>query len=66
MDVRPQFLQPFLVRNSKPLLLIDDKQSQRLESYGLRQKCVCSDDDIDTTIPNSGTNLFRLISWYEA
>ena len=44
---RPQVLEPLLVLDAEPLLLVDDDQAEILEVHVLRNQPVRADDDVD-------------------
>ena len=47
VDLAPQLLDPLLVRDAEPLLLVDDQQAEVAELDVLRQQAVRADDDVD-------------------
>ena len=47
----PQFLEPLLVDDAEPLLVIDDHEPQLAEVHVLLQHPVRADDDVDDAVP---------------
>ena len=48
--LRAELLQPLLVRDAEPLLLVDDQQAQVLERHVLAQQPVRADHDVDLAV----------------
>ncbi len=66
VDAVPEPLEPFLVGDPEPLLLVDHQKAQVGEGHVLRKQAVGSDDDVDLARGEIGDSLLLLLAAPEA